>query len=172
MGVIQNVRNELMKKEIKNNRLTFKEPEYNYFVTINENNKDIKYFNENLQQGCASPFETTEEGTKYQILWRSNDEEGGLFYKLTPPIDVDWNSKDDWWKLSGLPGTKTLVNDEVIKHLLDNQDKCSEIIDMTKRLKGEVFGENYRTSSNYRDTEPWATVDEALNIENNKHIKK
>ena len=145
---------------------------FNYMVKINKNGKDVLYFDDCGQKGCLSEFEKTEDGlTRYQVFLHNHLEDGGgYFYLLSRPTNHKIDDFKTWWVISGL-GEPRPVDKKVIEHLLDNKDKCAEIIDIAKRMNAEIFDFSYREESNYRDNEPWTSIDDAIEIEE-KHKAK
>ena len=91
---------ELLKTEGK----TIPDFGYNYIVKINNNGKDVVYFDDMGQKGCLSEFEKTEDGlTRYQVFWYNQLEDGGdYFYTLSKPTNRKIDEFTRWGIISGL----------------------------------------------------------------------
>ena len=104
----------------------------------------------------------------YEVLWRNNDEDSGEYFfgilVTEEPIT----------ELKKQPTVFITLNKEVVDSLVKNDEL--EILDKAKELDAEVLGKDYSQESSYRGDEPWATINDAIEIakkeiESGKEIK-
>ena len=145
---------------------------YQYCVTVDNNGKKVMYFDDEFEIGCASAYGKEENGTVYQVFWKCIAEDDmGFYYGITKPLDIDLDELDSWLPLGRSLAKQYYFSKGILRHLVEEKENCSEIIDMAKRMKAEVLGEEYRTQSSYRDSDPWASIDDAISIAE-EEIKK
>ena len=136
---------EYFKKELKEVLTTEDKPipyiDNSYFIKLDNNGKEVTYFNDKNQRGCFSVFEKTDEGTRYQILWHDNNEDvDEFYYKITEPTDMEMDEFYKWEQLRIINGKTGYLTSETLSFLEENKDKCAEIIDTAKRLRADIFG--------------------------------
>ena len=169
MGINSLIRRKEMREEIEETLKTEGKPieskGYQYCITVDNNGKRVMYFDEAFEIGCASAYEETEKGTVYQVFWQCIAEDDmGFYYGVTKPLDVDIDDIHSWLTLGRSLASQYYFSKGVLNHLIEEKEKCSEIIDMAKRMKAEVLSQDYRTQSSYRDSDPWASIDDAISI--------
>lgn len=113
-------------------------------------------FNEYGIVGCAVFKKTTDDGKYvYESFWHNDAEDSGEYFfgivVSNEPITVMVQ-----------PVFTCTFNKDILDCLVKRNE--IEILNKAKELGAEVLGNEYSQSSSYRGNEPWATIDDAIEI--------
>ena len=113
-------------------------------------------FNEHWIEGCANFKKMTDEGKYiYEMFWRNNAEDSGEYFFGIILSDEPLTNEFT-------PNVTCTFNKEILDCLVKRNDE--KILNKAKELDAEVFGYEYKHSSSYRGSEPWASIQDAINI--------
>ena len=101
----------------------------------------------------------------YAFLWKVDTFSIFSSNSANGSIILPFSSSTKYWLYDGVlvqPTVEWTFNKEIVDSIVENNDEA--IINMAKALNAEVFGEEYSQTSSYRGTEPWASIDDAVEL--------